>query len=251
MDDPLEHLKASLSMLRGSVSRWIAYHGRGRLLVMSVGVVAVVAAGWWLVRPAARPIETMLPFVTSTSLQGAPAVVATATSSGTVRVHVAGAVRAPGVYALPADARVVDAVAAAGGATRSADLDRINLAQSIVDAEQVFVPRRGMVRTATTVAVRHRPRRSPTTTAGVAPPTGSTPAMTPETPPTTAPVRKVNLNTATADQLDALPGVGPSTARAIVSYRARRGPFAKVEDLLNIDGIGPKKLESLRSHVEL
>lgn len=75
--------------------------------------------------------------------------------------------------------------------------------------------------------------------------------MTPETPPTTAPVRKVNLNTATADQLDALPGVGPSTARAIVSYRARRGPFAKVEDLLNIDGIGPKKLESLRSHVEL
>ena len=168
-------------------------------------------------------------------------------------MHVTGAVRDPGVYALAANARIVDAVRAAGGATSSADLERINLAQSLLDAEQVFVPRRGSQRTATTVAPRHRPRRTSPTTSSIGAQNGVPAPVSPPVgvPVPVAPTARVNLNTATVEQLDALPGVGPATARAIVSYRTRRGPFAKVEDLLNIDGIGPKKLESIKAHVEM
>lgn len=241
------------------LSRFVAFHGGSRLAGVGVVLLGVVLAGWWLLRPPAPAVETLIPRVTvagsvpavsGSSDDGQPAV----STNAVIRVHVAGAVRDPGVYALAADARIVDAVRAAGGATSSADLERINLAQSLVDAEQVFVPRRGSARTATTVAPRHRPRRTtPSTTATTGPQSGASapPSLPGAVPSPVTSAAKVDLNTATVEQLDALPGVGPATARAIVTYRTRRGPFAKVEDLLNIDGIGPKKLESIKAHVEL
>jgi competence protein ComEA len=163
----------------------------------------------------------------------------------TVRIHVAGAVVRPGVYTVSSSARVVDAVTAAGGATSRADLERINLAQTIVDTEQVFVPFRSTHTTKVTVAPRLRPSR---TTIPV-----SVPAIPGAVPIIGAPITTlsplINLNSATSDQLDTLPGVGPSTAKAIISYRTRKGPFGKVEDLLNVPGIGPAKVEAIRDQV--
>jgi competence protein ComEA len=163
----------------------------------------------------------------------------------TVRIHVAGAVVRPGVYTVSSSARVVDAVTAAGGATSRADLERINLAQTIVDTEQVFVPFRSSRTTKITVAPRLRPSR---TTVPVSVPTipGATPAMG---VPNTSVTPLINLNSATSEQLDTLPGVGPSTAKAIISYRNRKGPFGKVEDLLNVPGIGPSKVAAIRDQV--
>ena len=258
IDRILGRLRGGIDAFREDLPRFVAFHGRMRLVGVGSALLGLALAGWWLLRPPAPPVETLIPRATA-----AGSTLAGSTDSGSgggsqsvttvIRVHVAGAVRDPGVYALAADARVIDAVRAAGGATSSADLERINLAQSIVDAEQIFVPRRGSVRTATTVAPRHRPRRSsPTTTSSAGAQDGVPAASSPPVvvPAPVAPTTRVNLNTATVEQLDALPGVGPATARAIVSYRTRRGPFAKVEDLLNIDGIGPKKLESIKAHVE-
>ena len=268
--DSLARVRVIEARCRDEAVRFVTFHGGARLAGIALALVAVCAGGWWLLRPPAPALETLVPVVATagSNQTSGPSPVSVAPGgpdtggSGApreVRVHVAGAVKRPGVYSLSADARIIDALRAAGGSTQTADLERINLAQSILDAEQIFVPRRGASRTATTVAPRHRPRRTR--------PTASTPGSVPGVPVVVAPgssqpspassaapvtpARMVNLNTATTEELDTLPGVGPATARAIVSYRTRRGPFAKVEDLLNIDGIGPKKLESLRAHVVL
>lgn len=147
-----------------------------------------------------------------------------------VVVHVTGAVKRPGVYRVGARSRIVDALHAAGGAAASADLERINLAQTVADGEQIHIPRRSSSSPRATVAPRLRPR--------------------PRTTVTTQPVsRLVNINTATAAQLETLTGVGPSLAKSIVTYRSQKGPFAKVDDLLNVPGIGPSKLAAMRNEV--
>ncbi|MGA0863631.1 MAG: helix-hairpin-helix domain-containing protein [Ilumatobacteraceae bacterium] len=209
----------------------------------AVGVAIAATAAWWLVRPAAAPVEVAIP-AASSALVGD--VAPTTAASTTLRVHVAGAVKRPGVYSLAAGARVVDAVRAAGGASDSADLERINLAQTLLDTEQVMVPRRGSTRV--TVAPRHVPRRRPpaATTATLPTETGGGSTVAPSSP-----AGAVNLNSAGVDQLDTLPGIGPATAKAIVSHRTRKGPFSRVEDLLAIDGIGQKKLDAIRDLVSL
>jgi competence protein ComEA len=152
-----------------------------------------------------------------------------------IRVHVAGEVLRPGVYQLPGTARVVDAVDAAGGPTALADVDVINLAAALFDTAQVFVPRRGSVG-----ARAPMPRPLP----GVnAPPSPN--ANTPEG----ASSARVNINTASMSDLDTLSGVGPSTAKAIIEYRTKNGPFGSIEDLLNVRGIGPAKLDAMREQV--
>jgi competence protein ComEA len=152
-----------------------------------------------------------------------------------IRVHVAGEVLRPGVYQLPGTARVVDAVDAAGGPTAHADVDVINLAAALFDAAQIFVPRRGSV-----VVRAPIPRPLP----GVnAPPSPN--ASAPEGASST----KININTASMSDLDTLSGVGPSTAKAIIDYRTKNGPFGSVEDLLNVRGIGPAKLDAMREQV--
>jgi competence protein ComEA len=131
-------------------------------------------------------------------------------------VHVVGAVRRPGLYRLRDGARVADAVARAGGATRRADVSLINLAAPIADGLQVVVP-----------------RRAP------AAPSGSASAPT-------APAGPLHLNTATLEQLDDLPGVGPSTAQKILDFREQHGAFTSIDELDAIPGIGPARLEQLR-----
>jgi competence protein ComEA len=137
-----------------------------------------------------------------------------------VLVHVVGAVRRPGLYRLRDGARIADAVAKAGGATRKADLALVNLAAPVADGAQVVVP-----------------ARQPTTPGASG---GSS------VPAQTGPVR---LNTATFEQLDTLPGVGPTTAQRILDYRQEHGAFASVDELDAVPGIGPARLEQLRELV--
>jgi competence protein ComEA len=136
-------------------------------------------------------------------------------------VHVVGAVRRPGLYRLDQGDRIADAVRRAGGATRAADLAAVNLAAPLADGVQVMVP-----------------RRLPVVAGGSAGPAG---AATPAGP--------VRLNTATLEQLDDLPGVGPVTAQKILDYRATHGAFASVDELDAIAGIGPARLDQLRDLV--
>jgi competence protein ComEA len=155
---------------------------------------------------------------------------------GQVVVHVAGAVAAPGVVRLGNGSRVVDAVTAAGGLRADADPDRVNLAATLVDGQRVVVPIVGQP-----VPAEVAPAPAPSSggaTAGTA--SG-----------TAAPGAPVDLNTATAEQLDALPGVGPSTAAAILDHRASAGPFTSVDQLLDVRGIGEAKLEALRDLVSV
>jgi competence protein ComEA len=140
-----------------------------------------------------------------------------------VIVHVAGAVREPGVYRMRPDARVDDAVGRAGGATARADLSQVNLAAKVEDGRQVLVPEK--VRAA----------------AGTAPGTAAAPA--PEVP--------LNLNTATLEQLDELDGIGPATAQSIIDYRDEHGGFGSVEELGEVPGIGDVRLASLREQVRV
>ncbi len=153
---------------------------------------------------------------------------------GQVVVHVAGAVAAPGVVRLSNGSRVVDAVTAAGGLRADADPDRVNLAATLVDGQRVVVPIVGQP-----VPAEVAPAPAPSSggaTAGAASSGGAAP---------------VDLNTATAEQLDALPGVGPSTAAAILDHRASAGPFTSVDQLLDVRGIGEAKLEALRDLVSV
>ena len=228
--------------IKNHFSYWVAFVGKARLVISFLASIVAAIGIWLLVRPSAPLVEAVVPHASGV---GIVVPLSTLPTPLTVRVHVAGAVVHPGVYTVSSSARVVDAVRAAGGATSRADLERINLAQTIVDTEQVFVPSRSSRTTKVTVAPRLRPSR--TTIPVVA---STVPASVPSATSsvaTTAPL--INLNSATAAQLDTLPGVGPSTAKAIISYRNRKGPFGKVEDLLNVPGIGPAKVAAIRDQV--
>ena len=230
------------NVIKKQMSYWVSFIGVTRLVIGLVTTSVASASIWLLVRPSAPLVESVAPHASGV---GIVAPLSTLPTPLTVRIHVAGAVVRPGVYTVSSSARVVDAVKAAGGATSRADLERINLAQTIIDTEQVFVPFRSSRTTKITVAPRLRPSR---TTVPVPMPTvpGAFPIIG---VPSTTSTPLVNLNSATSSQLDTLPGVGPSTAKAIISYRNRKGPFGKVEDLLNVPGIGPSKVAALRDQV--
>jgi len=237
--------------IRDRARHWIAFVGARRLLIGSLVGAAVLIGGWLLVRPSGPPIESTVPRVSGAgAMVNAPTV---APAPSTIKVHVTGAVHRPGVYELSSQARVVDAVTAAGGATSTADLQRINLAQTIIDTEQVYVPTRSTHVVKPTVAPRLRPSRTtlpPITAPGAAPPlTPSVSTTVVQSPNSTS--NKVNINTATAEQLDTLPGVGPSTAKSIITYRTQKGPFKKTSDLLNVPGIGPAKYDAMRGQVSV
>jgi competence protein ComEA len=223
------------NVIKKQMSYWVSFIGITRLVIGLLATTIASAGIWLLVRPSAPLVESVAPHASGV---GIVAPLSTLPTPLTVRIHVAGAVVRPGVYSVSSSSRVVDAVTAAGGPTSRADLERINLAQTIVDTEQVFVPFRSSRTTKITVAPRLRPSR--TTVPGALPIIGV---------PSTTATPLINLNSATAEQLDTLPGVGPSTAKAIISYRNRKGPFGKVEDLLNVPGIGPSKVAALRDQV--
>ncbi|HEY3557884.1 MAG TPA: helix-hairpin-helix domain-containing protein [Kribbella sp.] len=147
-----------------------------------------------------------------------------AASNQQLVVYVAGKVRRPGLVRAPAGSRVADVLTLAGGALRGVDLTTLNLARLVTDGEQIIVG-------------------EPTQPGPTTPSSGgsSSPAPNPS----------VNLNSATLDQLDALPGVGPVLAQRILDYRTQNGPFTTVDQLQEVPGVGPKKFESLKSHVSI
>ncbi|HEX6418951.1 MAG TPA: ComEA family DNA-binding protein [Acidimicrobiales bacterium] len=212
--------------------------GRMAVAVAVIAVVGVVA--WRLLAPPPPPPEAAIPFADAAAAgdagevgpaAGGPADAAAAAAvspaagavaagpgvaGGEVVVHVVGAVAEPGVQHLPAGSRVADAVAAAGGASPDADLARINLAAVATDGQQIYVLRVGE------------------------------PAPPPPAGGQAVGDGPVDVNTATAAQLEELPGVGPATAEAIIAHRDRHGPFASVDDLIDVRGIGEAKLAQIR-----
>ena len=206
-------------------------------VVAVVAAVAVGLAAWWAVRDQAEavpvrvdatapaPLTSLSPDASEADAGAAAGSEATAggtDGSGEVVVDVAGKVRRPGIAVLPVGSRVVDALEAAGGARRGVDLTGLNLARPLVDGEQVLV--------------------------GVAPAPGVAGTLTTPGP---AGGSLVNLNSADLAALDTLPGVGPVTAEAIVSWREDNGGFTSVEELLEVDGIGEATLEDLAPLVTL
>ncbi len=141
-----------------------------------------------------------------------------------VRVHVAGEVLRPGVYELPFGSIVQDAIDAAGGLSADASQDRVNLAATLEDGQQVFVPE-------FSEAAASIPNSS-------IPSSGSF-------------AEQISINTASAPALERLPGIGPVLAQRIVEYREQNGPYQRLEDLLEVEGIGPSKLESLQDYIQV
>ena len=185
---------------------------RRALIAAVVGVVALALVGRAALRPHAAHVPP--PVHVARAASGAAGA-----KRAEVFVDVVGAVRRPGLYRLETGARVADALARAGGGTGKAQLELVNLAALVADGEQVVVPRRGAG-------------------AGVAGSGGGGP-----------PAGPVHLNSATVDQLDELPGVGPVTAQKIVDWRSTHGPFRSVDDLDDVPGIGPARIEQLRDLV--
>jgi competence protein ComEA len=154
------------------------------------------------------------------------------TTAPTLAVHVAGAVVHPGLYHLPAGSRVADAVALAGGSLVRADLDRLNLAARLVDGQRVYVARRG------------EPVPPEPAGVGIADGSGGDEGAS-------WPAEPIDLNAAGLAALDSLPGVGPTTARAILEERARRGGFRSTRDLLRVPGIGEGRFARLKDHIRV
>lgn len=205
---------------------WVEWFGVGRLLAASVATIIVCAGAVWLVRTPPPATEASLPRATTTTLaSNAPPATATLPSTpAVVLVHVAGAVLEPGVYELTGDARVRDAIVAAGGPTGAADWNALNLAATVADGVKVYVPEVGEE----------------------VPPSLTVAAGSGEGGQSTRPI---DVNVATAVELESLPGVGPATAAAIITERERNGPFVDVDDLDRVPGIGPAKLDALRGLV--
>ncbi|WP_426325901.1 helix-hairpin-helix domain-containing protein [Microbacterium sp. E-13] len=187
--------------------------GIGAVVVVVIAALAITV-GIGIVRGALAPVDEVVVEPTPAASPTGP--------TGDLYVHVAGAVRAPGLYVLPAGSRVVDAVAAAGGFTEEADRDAVNLARGLQDGEQLPVPREGE--------------------APPAAPNASTSASTSSN-------GLVDLNTADATLLETLPRIGPALAEHIIAWRDDNGGFTSIEDLLAVPGIGDKMLQSLRDLV--
>jgi competence protein ComEA len=188
------------------------------LVLASLLLAALAIAGPRLARTGAAAAPDVVPAPLEP--------VSSAPSRRALVVHVVGAVRRPGLFRLPEGARVADAVARAGGATRRADLAALNLAAPLVDGTQVLVPQRARPATGVSPAA-----------AGAGTEDGAVAGS------------KVSLSSATAEELDQLPGVGPVTSQKIIDYRTEHGPFASVDDLDAVPGIGPARLEQLRDLV--
>jgi competence protein ComEA len=219
--------------LRDHAGRLLAGAGRQRVVLAIVALVALACAAVIWFRGTPRPID---PTVAGAQASAAVPVAAPVTSSdsvdlgggaGTLAVDVVGRVHHPGLVRLPVGSRVVDAIQAAGGVAPGADLDAVNLARKLSDGEQLRVPRHGEAAVQPATA---QPD-----------PGGSVDSGGPAAGP-------VDLNTATAEQLDTLPGVGQVTAGRIIAYRTAH-PFTSVDDLRQVPGIGDRRFATLKDLV--
>ena len=254
-------------------ARW----GLSPRVLLLVAVLALVAVVWGVTQFSAAPRAEQVasPSASAESVQAvgaqqSPGAQSTAQPSesaqggasgeATVRVHVAGAVNNPGVYTLPAQGRAVDAIAAASGAAADADLDRVNLAGALSDGVQIYVPHRGE-----TAAPAQIQPNGGTANAGQgnaangASQNGASQGGTqPQPARTLTPAGSaqkgstpVNINTATAEELQSLPRIGPAMAQRIIAWREAHGGFRSVDELDAVPGIGPSMLENLRPLVTI
>jgi competence protein ComEA len=208
----------------GLRERFVSLSGRRSeaLIVVAVVAVAVIVSAGLMLRH--QPAVIAPP---ATENKGHSASMAqVASPSPSVLVDVSGSVKRPGVYGVGDGARIEDAIQQAGGPLPKADLGALNLAQVVIDGQQIAVPRKGEV--------------VEPVTAGT---TGGTSTSTP------APGQMISLNSADEPTLETIPGVGPVTAQKIIDYRTTKGGFDSVEQLLDIDGIGPATLENIRPYV--
>lgn len=232
-----------------------------RLVIGAVVTVVLGLAGWRLLAPSDAPPEMELPMSTggdevpAAAVSEAPpdlgseqageqdaadepadvrgSVPTPPAEGGEVVVHVAGAVQAPGVQRMDLSARVVDAVEASGGPTGDADLARINMAAELQDGQQIYVP-----------AVGEDP--PPPVVTGETGTAGTSSASSTGNASGGGAADIVNINSASVEELEALPGVGPAIGQAIVDHRESNGPFSSVDQLTDVRGIGEAKLEGLR-----
>jgi competence protein ComEA len=190
---------------------------RGYILLSLVWAIALGAVVFYERRPKLEPIEIIEPTATP---------VATAAS---IRVHVVGAVKRPGVYALQPESRWLEAVEAAGGLAADADTESANLADHLIDGQQIRIPRLG---------VPIPPSPTPSSQ-------GSGSALS------SASGDRININTASAQELDALPGIGPTYAARIIAYREEHGPFRDTVDIMQVRGIGPACYDGIRDLIKV
>lgn len=207
--------------LRGA--RW-ALSVKHVIVIALVLVVGLGWAGWSVLRSRPVPVEQPAGIMSGSPVAGRPVAAGTTPSpSRDVVVHVAGKVRRPGLVRAKAGARVADVIAAAGGALPGVDLSTVNLARPVTDGEQILV--------------------------GVVGPGG--PPATPAGPGSSGGGGQVDLNTATAEQLEELPGVGPVLAQRILDWRTEHGHFTSVDELQEVDGVGDKKFADIKPHVRV
>lgn len=249
-------------------TRW----GLSPRVLLLVAVLALVAVVWAVTQFSAAPRAEQLasPSASAESVQAvgaqqSPGAQSTAQPSesaqggasgeATVRVHVAGAVNNPGVYTLPAQGRAVDAIAAASGAAADADLDRVNLAGALSDGVQIYVPHRGETAAPAQIQPNGGTANSGQGNAanGAAQNGASQGGTQPQPARTLTPAGSaqkvstpVNINTATAEELQTLPRIGPAMAQRIIAWREAHGGFRSVDELDAVPGIGPSMLENLR-----
>ncbi len=224
----------------------IKWFGASRLIGSVLSVAFVGVAGWWLVQTPPPPPEASLSFASTTVATSATIDVSASSINAipqVITVHVAGAVKNPGVYRLKYGSLINDGIVAAGGATSVANLDVINLATVLNEGEQIYVPKRGEKPHTITNRPQLGGAGGATGVGGSGGATGS--ATEGVTGIVGAASQLININLASVVELEQLPGVGPSTAKAIVAYREKFGAFLKVEDLLKVRGIGPAKLSEI------
>ena len=217
---PRPHLSTGMDALRDRFQEWRA---DTRVGVIAMVVIAVIAGVVWYRVGVSGGNEPASSSRSRTPATDAPRASTPSTAPEAVVVHVAGAVTNPGVVELPVGSRVIDAIEAAGGGLAAADFDRLNLAAKLSDGQRVLVPKVGQL-----VAL------DPDAGTNLDGSTRSGP---------------LNLNTATAAQLEELPGIGPTLAAAIIEERDRRGGFESINELRDVRGIGEKRFADLRDHV--
>jgi competence protein ComEA len=189
--------------------------------LLAIAVLVVAGAGLWYAR--SLPGRVSVQLAGGMGPGGAAARSSPSSSPAAIFVYVSGWVRHPGVYQFHQGDRVIDAIRVAGGARAGADLVSVNLAAFLTDAQQVTILKKGIIQTGGAAGL-----------GGAGPGGGG---------------GLVNINTATLEELETLPGIGPALGQRIIDYRTAHGPFRSIDDLMNVSGIGDKRLADLRAKV--